>query len=258
MKSTHHKDRVHVPDPSSPVLCRLLLLLTLFGLATLMSYARADEAPGAQESLTESLERLHQINRNLQRELGKSRAQMQQLTVERDNAAARLRELELDLAATPDTKLVERISTLEAELAREREMRSSLLAELEQLRSSQSPRINDSSAAILDAVEQWRRDWESGDSEVYLAHYAADFRPGRGEDLDSWRQRRIRTLAAALQVQIELHDVTVKLRRGQEAKVVFLQHYRSASYNDRVEKQLDLVLQGDVWKIHREQVLSIR
>lgn len=106
------------------------------------------------------------------------------------------------------------------------------------------------------AVSSWLDAWSSQDVDDYLGHYADSFVPADGRSKESWtilRRKRV-SRPQFIEVKIEQPDV-IRIDDGQ-VSVTFYQSYRSDSYADQVIKQLDLVRQDNVWRIHSERTVN--
>lgn len=92
-------------------------------------------------------------------------------------------------------------------------------------------------SALVGALERWRADWESRDTERYLAHYAAEFRAGR-QDRAAWAAHKRGVNAAKTWIRISLEQVSM-LRYPREADfvaVTFEQDYRSSNLSNTMRK----------------------
>jgi len=107
---------------------------------------------------------------------------------------------------------------------------------------------------IMQAIERWRRDWESGDVDRYLAHYADDFWTKKG-NLASWqkRKRRIATSKEYQRVkvtQLSLFGYPKGAAGGNEMVVAnFEQRYESNNYQSVSRKRLYLTQDGGQWRV---------
>jgi len=112
-------------------------------------------------------------------------------------------------------------------------------------------------AEFLGALEAWRADWESRDSERYLAHYAAGFR-SNGMDLERWRAHKRRVNAAKAWIKVSLAELSVLRDPGAPARVVvtFDQDYRSSNLAQESRKRQYWVREGGRWKIAYEGVVG--
>lgn len=93
-------------------------------------------------------------------------------------------------------------------------------------------------AGVEAAVELWRRDWQSGDVESYLSHYADDF-SARGMNKAQWADYKRQVAAGKTFVGVELQNLGV-LGYPDEPNMVavtFTQDYRSNNFNARANKR---------------------
>ncbi|RME85520.1 MAG: hypothetical protein D6771_03120 [Zetaproteobacteria bacterium] len=122
-----------------------------------------------------------------------------------------------------------------------------------------SPRQTELAASVRAAIEAWRLDWESLDSDRYLAHYDPAFRSGRF-DYRAWARYKRRVNATKRFVQVKIEDLAI-LRdpnprpEGELVVASFVQHYRSNNYQDTVRKRLFLVRRApdQPWRILIEE-----
>ena len=92
-------------------------------------------------------------------------------------------------------------------------------------------------SSLAGALELWRADWESRDTERYLAHYAAGFRAGR-HDREAWAEHKRKVNAAKAWIRVTLAQVSM-LRYPREADFVavsFEQDYRSSNLSNTMRK----------------------
>ncbi len=92
-------------------------------------------------------------------------------------------------------------------------------------------------SALAGALERWRADWESRDTERYLEHYAPDFRSG-SQDRKAWAAHKRGVNAAKAWIQVSLAQVSM-LRYPREADfvaVTFEQDYRSSNLSNTMRK----------------------
>jgi len=107
---------------------------------------------------------------------------------------------------------------------------------------------------VRSAVEQWRADWESGDLEAYLAHYAEGFWSGR-HDRKSWDAYKRRVAAGKEFQEIEIENLSLfayprAAADGREMVVAtFRQRYRSNNFSSEMTKRLYLTREGGRWKV---------
>ncbi len=104
--------------------------------------------------------------------------------------------------------------------------------------------------ALKGAVEQWRQDWASRDTERYLAHYSSRFRSGK-TDIASWRAQKAAVNASKTWIEIELGGLSMLRSPGTDEvmMVSFEQDYRSNNLNNRMHKRQFWILEDGRWKI---------
>jgi len=105
-------------------------------------------------------------------------------------------------------------------------------------------------ASLAAALEQWRADWQSRDTERYLAHYSSRFASGR-QDLAAWGAHKRTVNAARKWIKVGVARVSM-LRYPRERDVVvvsFDQDYRSDGLSNVMKKRQYWVKEGAGWKI---------
>jgi murein L,D-transpeptidase YafK len=91
--------------------------------------------------------------------------------------------------------------------------------------------------SLAQALEQWRLDWESRDTERYLGHYSPRFSAG-SQDLAAWAAHKRAVNAGKAWIRVGLAQVSM-LRYPNQANVVvvtFAQDYRSSNLANAVRK----------------------
>ena len=104
--------------------------------------------------------------------------------------------------------------------------------------------------ALAAAVERWRADWQSRDTETYLAHYSERFSAGK-QDLAAWTQHKRTVNAAKSWIRVELSQLAM-FRHPRETDfvvVTFHQDYRSSGLSNVMKKRQYWVKEGGRWKI---------
>ena len=105
-------------------------------------------------------------------------------------------------------------------------------------------------AGLAAALEQWRADWQSRDTERYLAHYSQRF-ASHGQDYAAWAAHKRKVNAAKAWIKVGLGRVTM-LRYPNERDVVvvtFEQDYRSNGLSNVMKKRQYWMKEGGRWKI---------
>jgi murein L,D-transpeptidase YafK len=104
--------------------------------------------------------------------------------------------------------------------------------------------------SLAAAVEQWRADWQSRDTERYLAHYSQKFHAGK-QDLAAWSQHKRKVNAGKTWIKVGLGRVSM-LRYPRERDfvvVTFDQDYRSDKLSNVMRKRQYWIKEGASWKI---------
>jgi murein L,D-transpeptidase YafK len=105
-------------------------------------------------------------------------------------------------------------------------------------------------ASLGAAMEQWRADWQSRDTEKYLSHYSQRFESG-AQNLRAWGEHKRKVNAGKAWIKVGLSHVSM-LRYPRERDVVvvtFDQDYRSDGLANVMRKRQYWVKEGDRWKI---------
>lgn len=103
---------------------------------------------------------------------------------------------------------------------------------------------------LQEAIERWRRDWESVDVSRYLAHYSKDFRSDQ-LDYTGWVAQKRRVNANRQWIKVGLDKLSMLRNPGRDDMVVvtFEQNYRSDGISDRVRKRQYWLKEGGRWRI---------
>jgi murein L,D-transpeptidase YafK len=105
-------------------------------------------------------------------------------------------------------------------------------------------------ASLAATLEQWRADWQSRDTERYLAHYSEQF-TAPGQTLAKWAEHKRKVNAAKSWIKVNLGRVTM-LRYPRERDVVvvtFDQDYRSDGLSNTMKKRQYWAKEAGRWKI---------
>jgi murein L,D-transpeptidase YafK len=106
-------------------------------------------------------------------------------------------------------------------------------------------------AALTGALEQWRADWQSRDTERYLAHYSGGFASKEGQNLDAWSAHKRTVNGAKRWIKVGVSRVSMfRYPRERDFVVVtFDQDYRSDGLSNVMKKRQYWVKEGATWKI---------
>ncbi|NOT69232.1 MAG: L,D-transpeptidase family protein [Methylophilaceae bacterium] len=106
-------------------------------------------------------------------------------------------------------------------------------------------------AALSAAIENWRHDWETQNTEQYLAHYSSNFF-NSSYDFSSWIEYKRRVQTSASGASIKLSNFSM-FRYPDAAKpmvvVSFEQDFKNNQLENRMQKRQYWVLENQQWKI---------
>jgi murein L,D-transpeptidase YafK len=104
--------------------------------------------------------------------------------------------------------------------------------------------------ALLQAVDQWRKDWSSLDTDTYLKHYSRDFSSGSA-DFAAWAKQKRLVNSAKSWIKVNLSNVSVFTYPEQPDMVVvnFEQDYSSSNLSNRMKKRQYWIRQNNHWQI---------
>lgn len=107
--------------------------------------------------------------------------------------------------------------------------------------------------SLNEAIEAWRRDWESLDVDRLLSHYAKDFRNGR-VDRDGWAQQAQQFNRGRNALVVAIDKLSMFRNPGKDELVVvtFEQTLRGKGLTDTQRKRQYWVREGGSWKIAYE------
>ena len=110
----------------------------------------------------------------------------------------------------------------------------------------------DDKAKITAAIEQWARAWSAKDVKGYLASYAPEFQPDSGTRGD-WEKQRAERIEKPKSIEVGVKVTSIDVK-GNEAKAVVRQSYKSDTLKNTTTKTLTLVRSGERWLIKQERV----
>lgn len=103
------------------------------------------------------------------------------------------------------------------------------------------------------AVQNWGAAWSNKDLKGYFSAYGKDFVPNGGISRSAWESERRARIEGKSKIAVRLDGLQVAVN-GSKATAKFRQDYRANGMSISSRKTLDLVKQGDGWKIVREAV----
>lgn len=110
-------------------------------------------------------------------------------------------------------------------------------------------------AELTSAIESWRRDWESRDTDRLMRHYAQSFR-AETSDYREFAETKRRVNAGKSWIKVELDSLSLLLypEKGM-AQVSFIQNYQSNNLADRTPKRQLWTRDSGRWQILNETQL---
>ena len=108
-------------------------------------------------------------------------------------------------------------------------------------------------AGLAAAIEAWRQDWESLDTDSYLRHYSPAFRTN-SMSRRAWVAHKRRVNRSKSYIRIGVEDVGIYAYPGEPGLflVTFEQHYRSDNFANRKWKQQYWRREEGEWRIVHE------
>ncbi len=103
---------------------------------------------------------------------------------------------------------------------------------------------------LNDTIESWRSDWESLDTNRYLAHYSRRFKSS-DQNFEQFASQKRQVNAGKDWVKVRLNNLSVFRNPGKEEVVVvtFDQDYRSDNLNNSMRKRQYWIRENEQWKI---------
>jgi len=137
------------------------------------------------------------------------------------------------------------------ENVQQRQQASAVIARLPAVAQSADQR--DAIKSALAAVEAWRMAWNRKDVSAYFSAYSPAFDFGtRFKTLAQWKHYKQWAIKKRASIRVTLERIEATPLPGGTIRLIFLQHFRSGSYNSDDIKQLLLEHTQNGWKIIRE------
>jgi len=106
-------------------------------------------------------------------------------------------------------------------------------------------------------ITSWASAWQSQMDDVYLLHYHRDFVPEGVSGREEWEALRRSRLSDPETIQISLREFEIVQANDDIAVVRFMLMYSRPGYADQTLKEMRLRLDGMIWRIERENNLSV-
>jgi murein L,D-transpeptidase YafK len=109
---------------------------------------------------------------------------------------------------------------------------------------------------LNESIENWRKDWESRNTDRLLGHYSNDFRDGRN-DFQSFADSKRRINAGKSWIKVGLSGLSIYRQPGQSdlAIVTFEQDYQSNNLENLSKKRQYWRRENGRWRIIHETIL---
>jgi murein L,D-transpeptidase YafK len=109
---------------------------------------------------------------------------------------------------------------------------------------------------LNEAIENWRNDWESRNTDRLLSHYSREFSDGRN-DFKSFADSKRRVNAGKTWIKVNVSGLSIFRQPGQPdlSVVTFEQDYRSSNLENRSKKRQYWQRENGRWRIIQEKVL---
>lgn len=101
------------------------------------------------------------------------------------------------------------------------------------------------------AVRAWAAAWSARDVSRYLAAYAPDFNPPRGQDRAAWEADRRARISGKSAISVGIDNLVISIH-GQAASATFEQTYSADKLREKSRKTLELQRVGSRWLIRKE------
>ena len=104
---------------------------------------------------------------------------------------------------------------------------------------------------IKDLINTWVKAWSAKDIKQYGRCYAKNFVSQGGATLQNWLKYKNRLNKKYDFIKVSIDNLVIKKDRN-TSKVSFIQTYVSSGYRSVSLKSLELICEGELWKIYRE------
>lgn len=105
-------------------------------------------------------------------------------------------------------------------------------------------------SGLIAAIEDWRQDWASRETDAYLRHYARAFN-SNGANLAQWSAQKRQINSGKTWINVRVSNMSLLLYPGKEqiAVATFEQDYQSNNLSNRMMKRQYWVRENDQWRI---------
>lgn len=105
-------------------------------------------------------------------------------------------------------------------------------------------------SSLMNAIEKWRNDWASLNTNAYLSHYARDFATGKTK-LAAFTQQKRQVNSSKTWVKVKLSNISIFTYPSQPNLVVvnFEQDYSSNNLSNKMNKRQYWMKRDNKWQI---------
>jgi tetratricopeptide (TPR) repeat protein len=107
-------------------------------------------------------------------------------------------------------------------------------------------------SSVNSAVDAWAAAWSGQNIDNYLASYADDFKPAKGQSLSAWKKLRQTRVTSPSKINLELSNRKVNVIDESNAKASFKQYYKADGGPIHTFKTLVLKKVNGNWLITEE------
>jgi murein L,D-transpeptidase YafK len=104
--------------------------------------------------------------------------------------------------------------------------------------------------SLLSMIDEWRKDWESRDTDRYARHYSNKFQAD-SQGLQAWIGQKRKVNAGKSWIKVATGDISMFRNPGKEEYVVvtFDQDYKSSNLSNQMKKRQYWIKEDGRWKI---------
>jgi ketosteroid isomerase-like protein len=140
------------------------------------------------------------------------------------------------------------------------EAKKTIMAQLEawKLRGHAEQKATASiSPEMLSLLEGWRQSWEAGDLERHMAYFSNSSSADKPTPYAVWKEVKKRMFDRHTHVKIRVERPLAVQKKGQSS-IMFDQSFRSDQMATYGRKSIDLIKDGDGWKIVNEGFVRVK
>ena len=117
--------------------------------------------------------------------------------------------------------------------------------------ASVAPVVNNTTAEVTAAMQNWAKAWANKDLNAYFASYVPGYQGDKASNA-AWKKFRTNYINSKKTIALDFADMQVTPVSADKAQMNFKQSYTSNSFKDVSNKTLNWVKQGNTWLISNE------